>query len=137
MHTLPVSWRLPATAAPVVSAAFYPFTGFSAATEDGDRAHDGGTRDRSGNTLLTLPCETAADSGWALYELGHRHTLRTDAEAVAACAGLAARLLLARRGHDLGAGAEPRPVTADRIAIGVTRTVQAAARAARRCASSA
>ena len=28
VHTLPVSWRLPASAAPVVSAAFYPFTGF-------------------------------------------------------------------------------------------------------------
>jgi hypothetical protein len=37
--------------------------------------------------------ETAAETGWALYELGHRHTLPTDAEAVGACAGLAARLL--------------------------------------------
>jgi hypothetical protein len=28
VHTLPVSWRLPASAAPVVAEAFYPFTGF-------------------------------------------------------------------------------------------------------------
>ena len=40
VHTLPVSWRLPASAATVVSEAFYPFTGFAAATEAGDRAHE-------------------------------------------------------------------------------------------------
>ena len=27
VHRLPVSWRLPASAAPVVAEAFYPFTG--------------------------------------------------------------------------------------------------------------
>ena len=32
VHTLPVSWRLPDSAAPVVAEAFYPFTGFRAAT---------------------------------------------------------------------------------------------------------
>ncbi len=31
-HQLPVSWRLPATAAPVVSEAFYPFTPFVSGT---------------------------------------------------------------------------------------------------------
>ena len=40
VHALPVSWRLPASAAPVVSEAFYPFTGFAAATE-AERAADG------------------------------------------------------------------------------------------------
>ena len=77
---------------------------------------------------MTLPCETAAETGWALFELGHRHTLPTDAEAVAACAGAGRPAAAARRGHDLGAvAATPLPVTADRIAIGVTRTVQTAA----------
>ncbi len=32
VHRLPVSWRLPATAAPVVAEAFYPFTGFTSGT---------------------------------------------------------------------------------------------------------
>src|SRR5690606_13154301 len=32
VHRLPVSWRLPASAAPVVAEAFYPFTGFRAGT---------------------------------------------------------------------------------------------------------
>ncbi len=40
VHTLPVSWRLPASAATVVSEAFYPFTGFAAATGEGDRRHE-------------------------------------------------------------------------------------------------
>ena len=92
VHTLPVSWRLPASAATVVSEAFYPFTGFAAATEEGDRRMGWNTRP-FGRNSFDLALETAARTGWALFELGHRHTLPTDAEAVAACAGLAARLL--------------------------------------------
>ncbi len=37
VHRLPVSWRLPPSAAPVISGAFYPFTGFRAATAPGTR----------------------------------------------------------------------------------------------------
>src|SRR6202020_1091067 len=92
VHTLPVSWRLPASAATVGSEAFYPFTGFAAATEEGDRRM-GGNKRTVGHNAFDLALETAARTGWALFELGHRHTLPTDAEAVAACAGLAARLL--------------------------------------------
>ena len=38
VHRLPVSWRLPPPAAPVISGAFYPFSGFRAATAPGDPA---------------------------------------------------------------------------------------------------
>jgi hypothetical protein len=124
VHTLPVSWRLPATAAPVVSAAFYPFSGFSAATGPGDRAMRWNT-EPFGITSFDLALQTAADSGWALYELPHRHALRTDAEAIGACAELAARLLL--RGAVAESEQGPRAVTADRIAIGVAHRDQAAA----------
>ena len=82
-----------ATAAPAVSAAFYPFSGFTAATARSDRAMRWTTRP-FGMTSFDLALQTAADTGWALYELPHRHTLRTDAEAVDACAELAARVLL-------------------------------------------
>lgn len=37
-HRLPVSWRLPASAAPLVSAAFYPYTPFRSGTGHGDHA---------------------------------------------------------------------------------------------------
>ena len=124
VHTLPVSWRLPATAAPVVSAAFYPFSGFTAATERGDRAMKWNTHP-FGMTSFDLALQTAADSGWALYELPHRHTLRTDAEAVDACAELAARVLL--RGAVAVSEQGTHDVIADRIAIGVAHRDQAAA----------
>jgi hypothetical protein len=125
-RTLPVSWRLPASAATVVSEAFYPFTGFTSATESGDRRMRWNTRPFH-LTDLDFTLETAADTGWALYELGHRHTLPTDAEAVRACAELAVRLLQRGAVTISELSPEPRPVTADRIAIGVTRTVQTAA----------
>jgi energy-coupling factor transporter ATP-binding protein EcfA2 len=124
VHTLPVSWRLPATAAPVVSAAFYPFSGFVAATELSDRAIKWNTRP-FGTTSFDLALQTAGDTGWALYELPHRHTLRTDAEAVDACAELAARLLL--RGAVAVSERGTHDVSADRIAIGVAHRDQAAA----------
>ncbi|MGH3261143.1 MAG: AAA domain-containing protein, partial [Trebonia sp.] len=78
-----------------------------------------------GMTSFDLALQTAADTGWALFELPHRHTLRTDAEAVDACAELAARVLL--RGAVAVSELGPRDVTADRIAIGVAHRDQAAA----------
>src|SRR5205807_7946464 len=81
-HRLPVSWRLPATAAPLVSDAFYPYTPFRSGTAHGDRrlsfgtAGDGSAQDR----VLDM----AAESGWGLLELPRRRTVRTDPEAVAA-----------------------------------------------------
>ncbi|AOT59053.1 MULTISPECIES: AAA family ATPase [Streptomyces] len=124
-HRLPVSWRLPASAAPLVSAAFYPYTPFRAGTGHGDRrlafgaASDGSAADRV--------LDEAAESGWGLLELPARHTPRTDPEAVHACALVVRRLL------DRGAAAvseragHPLPVTADRVAVGTAHRDQAAA----------
>lgn len=123
VHRLPVSWRLPASAAPVVSRAFYPFTGFRSGTGPGDRslelagAGDGSVHDRA--------LEEAARSGWALLELPERHTVRTDAEAVQAVALLGERLL--RRGAVASSEQGERPVTADRIAVGAAHRDQVAA----------
>ncbi|MEU8051465.1 MULTISPECIES: AAA family ATPase [Micromonospora] len=125
VHRLPVSWRLPASAAPVVAAAFYPFTGFRAGTGRDDRVlafTDAGPGD-----AVDAAVELAASTGWALYELPERHTPRTDSEAAAACAALALRVLA--RGavavsEHAPAGA---PVTADRIAVGAAHRDQAAA----------
>jgi hypothetical protein len=126
VHTLPVSWRLPASAAPVVSEAFYPFTGFRAATGPEQRRMSF-SAGPFGRNALDLTLDTAAAHGWALHELPARHTVRTDAEAVAACAALAARVL--QRGaifysERSVAGA---PGTADRIAVGTAHRDQAQA----------
>jgi len=126
VHRLPVSWRLPATAVPVVAEAFYPFTGFRAGTAPGQRRLEFATRGFSAWSA-DEPIETAAASGWALYELPARHTVRTDAEAVVACAALAERIL--QRGAVSYSERTPggELVTADRIAIGTAHRDQAQA----------
>ncbi|MCB5167883.1 AAA family ATPase [Streptomyces bambusae] len=124
-HRLPVSWRLPASAAPLVSAAFYPYTPFRSGTGPADRrlsyaaASDGSGPDRV--------LDEAAEAGWGLLELPARHAPRTDPEAVRAVA------LVVRRALDRGAVAvseqspDPVPLTAARIAVGTAHRDQAAA----------
>ncbi|WP_445401283.1 AAA family ATPase [Streptomyces sp. LE64] len=124
-HRLPVSWRLPASAAPLVSSAFYPYTPFRSGTRAGDRtlafasASDGSGPDRV--------IDEAAASGWGLLELPPRHTPRTDPEAVRAVA-LVVRRLLDRGGATVSErGPDPVPLTAGRIAVGTAHRDQAAA----------
>ncbi|ARF59486.1 helicase [Streptomyces gilvosporeus] len=124
-HRLPVSWRLPASAAPLVSDAFYPYTPFRSGTDHGDRrlafgvAGDGSGVDRV--------LDEAAESGWGLLELPARHTPRTDPEAVRAVA-LVARRLLDRGGAATSEhGPDAVPLTAERIAVGTAHRDQAAA----------
>ncbi|OIK23958.1 AAA domain-containing protein [Streptomyces malaysiense] len=124
-HRLPVSWRLPASAAPLVSDAFYPYTPFRSGTGPGDRRlsfavpSDGSGPDRV--------IDEAAATGWGLLELPARHTPRTDPEAVRAVAAVVRRLL------DRGGAAvserspDPVPLTAARIAVGTAHRDQAAA----------
>ncbi|ADL44654.1 AAA family ATPase [Micromonospora aurantiaca (nom. illeg.)] len=125
VHRLPVSWRLPDSAAPVVSAAFYPFTGFRAGTGPSDRALT--FTEPGAGDAYDASVEVAAATGWALHELPARHTVRTDGEAAAACAELALRVL--RRGAVAVSEAAPggAPVTADRIAVGAAHRDQVAA----------
>ncbi|MGI5169145.1 AAA family ATPase [Spirillospora sp. CA-253888] len=123
VHRLPVSWRLPASAAPVVSEAFYPFTGFRSGTGPGDRRLEYGARGMG--TTYDRALDEAAASGWALYELPARHTLRTDAEAVRATAALAVRLL--QRGPTAHSELGSHPVGADRVAIGAAHRDQVTA----------
>jgi hypothetical protein len=130
VHRLPVSWRLPASAAPVVAAAFYPFTGFRSGTGPADRSlafqtpAAQATASRATDDLDVV-LDRAAATGWGLYELPARFTVRTDAEAAAACALLAARALA--RGAVTTSEAGTAPLTADRIAIGAAHRDQVAA----------
>jgi hypothetical protein len=123
-HRLPVSWRLPASAAPLVSDAFYPYTPFRSGTGPGDRTlafavpSDGSGPDRV--------IDEAAESGWGLLELPARHTPRTDPEAVRAVATVVRRLL-DRAGAASSELPHPSPLTADRIAVGTAHRDQAAA----------
>src|SRR5258706_568585 len=117
VRRLPVSWRLPATAAPLVAEAFYPFTGFRPGPAPGQRRLEFATRGLAA-WAADEPIETAAATGWALYELPGRPTMRTDGEAVLACAALAERIL--QRGPISFSERAPagEMVPAGRIAIG-------------------
>lgn len=125
-HHLPLSWRLPPSAAGVVREAFYPFTPFRSGAGYADRnvvMRVAGLRPTPVDEVIAL----AAETGWGFYELPHRNTLRTDEEAVAATADIATRLL--QRGtetyceHARGG----RPLTPDRIAVGAAHRDQVAA----------
>lgn len=122
-HRLPVSWRLPASAAPLVSEAFYPFTPFRSGTGEGERrltfavASDGSPADRV--------ADEAAAAGWGLLELPAARTPRTDPEAVAAVAAVVRRLL-EREGTASGERGA-RALSADRVAVGTAHRDQAAA----------
>ncbi|KIE28215.1 helicase [Streptomyces sp. MUSC 125] len=124
-HRLPVSWRLPASAAPLVSAAFYPYTPFRSGTTHDDRRltfavpSDGSGPDRV--------IDEAAESGWGLLELPARHTPRTDPEAVHAVAAVVRRLLDRGGAAVSERAAHPAPLAADRIAVGTAHRDQAAA----------
>lgn len=128
---LPVSWRLSGTAAPLVSEAFYPFTGFRAGTDPGERRLEFATRGFGraglGTAIVDEPVELAAATGWALFELPHRASVRTDAQAVLACAALAERLLQRGAVSYSERAPEGERVTADRIAIGTAHRDQARA----------
>jgi hypothetical protein len=130
VRRLPVSWRLPDSAAPVVAEAFYPFTGFRAGTAPGQRLLQFATRALTGGPVDEA-VETAAAAGWAFYELPARHTVRTDGEAASACAALAERLL--QRGAISVSERSPAGelLTCDRIAIGTAHRDQASAIRAR------
>jgi AAA domain len=122
VHRLPVSWRLPHSAAPVVAAAFYPFTGFRSGTGPGDRSL---TFARPAVSAVDEVLDTAAFTGWGCHELPARFTLRADAEAAAACAALAERAL--SRGALTVSETGTAALTADRVAIGAAHRDQVAA----------
>ncbi|MGW7411346.1 AAA domain-containing protein [Streptomyces sp. NPDC054863] len=124
-HRLPVSWRLPASAAPLVSDAFYPYTPFRSGTGPADRKLTFGVP--SDGSAADRVVDEAAHSGWGLLELPARHTPRTDPEAVGALAQVVRRLL-DRGGAALSERSlDPTPLTADRIAVGTAHRDQAAA----------
>lgn len=125
-HRLPLSWRLPPSATPVVQRAFYPFSPFGPGTDPANRGLSmpvPGIRRTAADEVISL----AARTGWGFYELPHRNTVRTDEEAVAATADIAVRLL--QRGTETFCEDAPngRRLAPGRIAIGAVHRAQVAA----------
>ncbi|WP_030267245.1 AAA domain-containing protein [Streptomyces violens] len=124
VHRLPVSWRLPASAAPTISQAFYPFTDFTAGTGTGTRSLDFSTT-RFGSTRLDETLAKAFSTGWALHELPRRHVPRTDTETVQTAADLAERLLTRGAVATCEHNPDGHALSAADIAIGVAHRDQA------------
>jgi len=124
VHRLPVSWRLPFSATGLVSSAFYPYTGFVSGAGPGDRALSFAGRPSGGGPVDAV-LDVAASSGWGYLELPARHTMRTDAEAVAAVAAVATRFV--ERGAMARSGSSSDVVTPGRVAVGAAHRDQVAA----------
>ncbi|MET9615394.1 AAA domain-containing protein [Kitasatospora indigofera] len=124
VHRLPVSWRLPASAAPTISQAFYPFTGFTAGTGEGAR-HLELTTASFGGEHLDETIATAFSTGWALHELPRRHVPRTDTETLQTAADIAARILARGAFATCERHSGGRTLGAGDIAIGVAHRDQA------------
>ncbi|MGE4163944.1 MAG: AAA domain-containing protein [Vicinamibacterales bacterium] len=113
-HQLPTSWRLPPSAATIVSKAFYPFASFDAGTSQAQRSLVLGpaVSSTAGEAL-----ERAAATGWAYVELPERLTVRTDTEIAERIAALVRQLRT--RGAEVVDELHPagRPLTDDGIAV--------------------
>jgi hypothetical protein len=118
---LPVSWRLPPSGAPVVSAAFYARP-FAAGVGEGVRRmwfEASPMPDRVGRVLTV-----AAASGWGLLELPAAYLPHTDPEAVETLVAVVRRLLSCGAVVQDEHGA--RPLVAADLAVGVTHRDQRA-----------
>ena len=120
---LPVSWRLPPSAAALVSPAFYPYTGFAAGTAEEERRLE--ITVAGIGSALDETLETARRHGWALHELPARHTQRTDPQVCGAAAALAARFLARGTVERCEHHPDGRALTPADIAVGVVHRDQA------------
>lgn len=124
--SLPVTRRLPASAAGIVKAAFYDGLEFSAATELGARQL--GMKKATGRSAASAVTDTALTHGWAVARLPQRAVQRNDQEIAHSAAAIAKDLLTreAHRVHDED-GRLPKIITPDRIALGASHRDQVAA----------
>lgn len=114
---LPVSWRLPYSAASVIADAFYRVP-FSSGTGPGDRRMELGIPKSKASSKVRVACQT----GWAYVELDDLLMPTNDGEAVEAIARLVDDLLAADITiHDERGSRKLQP---NDIAIGVTHRDQ-------------
>jgi hypothetical protein len=123
VHSLPVSWRLPPSAVPLISDAFYPFTPFHAGSREADRTLTFSIRGMRTPTDEVI--EHAARIGWALFELPARITGQHDIEAFQAVLGVAERLLARRAITTCEENPEGHVLQPGDIAIGTAHRSQA------------
>lgn len=125
-HRLPVSWRLSAHCAPLVSNAFYPDIPFSAGTSPDDRSLTPMDSGGHAQQPIVTAIEMAAGYGWAHLELPTGIFPAVDHEAVDLIAQTVIATL-AMKLHAVDSADEAGPVDASRIAVGVAHRNQRSA----------
>ncbi|MER5280939.1 AAA domain-containing protein [Streptomyces sp. NPDC002809] len=123
VHLLPVSWRLPPSAVPLISDAFYSMP-FHAGSNETDRTLKISITGIH-NTPTDKVIENAARTGWALFELPERITYHLDNEALHAVLDIAERLLIRGAIATCEEYPEGRLLRPDDIAIGTAHRSQA------------
>lgn len=115
---LPTSWRLPPSAADIVSRAFYPFSGFNAGTSESQRSISFTPRRGQSHSFDGGPAlARAAADGWAFVELPEKFTNRADAQIAETLAAITTQAL--QRGATVVDEREPsgHALTGARIAV--------------------
>lgn len=124
VEQLPVSWRLPAAAVPMVRSAFYPLLRFQAATEPSERQ----IRTGSSRSVWSTAVDRMVADGWAhlLLPPGVASSGGVDDEVADGVAGVVISLL--ESGAEIVADERPARIgvlSPGRIAVGVSHTIQA------------
>jgi hypothetical protein len=127
IRALPVTRRLPVSAAGVIREVFYPDLNFGPGSEIGDRELLLRARSLRGGRAVDV-WRTAAAVGWAYLELPHRFVVQPDREIVLALADLAEVLFDAKPTvRDEKNEGKIVSLDACRVAVGVSHRNQRAA----------
>jgi hypothetical protein len=127
-RSLPVTRRLPVTAADVIRRIFYPDLAFGPASEPGDRELLLRARGIGGGSIVPAAWRSAAERGWAYVELPHRLVVQPDVEIVELLANLVEGLFASKPAiRDEKHRGGIVDLVHDRVAVGVAHRNQRAA----------
>jgi hypothetical protein len=127
VRSLPVTRRLPISAAGVIREVFYPDLSFGAGSEEGDRELALRVRSLRGGSASEV-WRAAAAEGWAYLELPHRLVIQPEREIVVALSDLVEGLFDSKPTvRDEKNGGKTLELQASRVAVGVSHRNQRAA----------
>jgi AAA domain len=127
VRSLPVTRRLPVSAADVIREVFYPDLQFGPGSEKRDRELKLGARTLRSKAIAQV-WKTVTATGWGYLELPHRLVVQPDGEIVLAIAELVEALFASKPTiRDEKNGGRTIPLAQSRLAVGVAHRNQSAA----------
>jgi hypothetical protein len=128
VRALPITRRLPPSAAAVIREIFYPDLDFGPSSQAGDRELQLRAGSTTGSALARETWRQAASCGWAYLELPNRVVVQPDREVVETIGDLIEQLFgCAPTIRDERHDGRTLPLTAHRVAVGVAHRNQRAA----------